>query len=224
MTLSQMASTIRNHVVDGLNGVSSTEFSIEQLKDEILLTTSSTIITLSAQGLIDINKLSQRIDGIRIDCQDLSANCDVQSELSAPHFTIPDVNRAAREPIMYLGSIDGNLTFKVYYDRDYRFHKYRLATARFPFAWVSTVANADGMHDVFLFNMPAYNNLQFVSIEAVFDDPHNLMNTEYFEQFSDSEFFAPSYVQQEVIDKLTQKYVNYYRQLNMKPKPNTQQA
>jgi hypothetical protein len=60
--------------------------SLEQLQDEILLTTSAVIVKLSAQGFVDINKLTQRIDGIRIECKDLSANCSVESSIGAPHF------------------------------------------------------------------------------------------------------------------------------------------
>lgn len=224
MTLAEMASAIRNHVVDGLNGVSSTSFSAVQLQDEIIQTTAAVIIKLTAQGLLDINKLTQRIDGIRIECRDLSANCQVASETGAPHFLIPNVNRAAKEPIQYLGTLDGNLSFKVYYDRDYRFHKYRLATSRRPFAWVSTTPDADGMHDVFLFNLGKYNELKFISIDALFDNPYDLLNTPYYSQFESAEFYAPSYVQKEVIDTLSQQYVNYYRQLHLNPKPNTQQA
>ena len=224
MTISQMASTIRNHVVDGLNGISSTAFSVEQLHDEILQTASSSIIKLTTQGLIDLQTLTQRIDGIRIECKDLSANCSVESEISAPHFMIPNVNRASRSPITYMGTIDGNFSFKVYYDRDYRFHKYRLATAKSPFAWVSSTANESGMYDVFLFNMGTYDTLQFISIDALFDNPYDLLKTDYFGQFLSAEFYAPNYVQKEVIDTLTQQYINYYRQLHMQPRPNTQQA
>ena len=224
MTLSQMASAINNHIRDGLNGISSANTSDDQLKDEILLTTSALIVKLSTQGLLDINKLTQRIDGIRVECRDLSANCDVEAAVSAPHFVIPNVNRVIQEPISFLGTIDGGLSIKVYYDRDYRYHKYRLATAKRPFAWISTTQNADGFHDVFLFNLGKYNGLQFVSIDAIFDNPYDLLNTPYYEQFSSAEFYAPSYVQQEVIDTITQKYVNYHRQLHLNPSPNTQQA
>lgn len=224
MTLAEMASAVRNHVVDGLNGVSATSFSIEQLQDEIIQTTAAVIIKLTTQGLLDINKLTQRIDGIRIECKDLSANCSVTSAIEAPHFLIPNVNRASQEPIQFLGTIDGDLSFKIYYDRDYRYHKYRLATSRKPFAWVSTTPDADGMHDVFLFNMGRYNELKFISMDALFDNPYDLLKTPYFDQFTSAEFYAPSYVQKEVIDTLTQQYVNYYRQLHMSPKPNTQQT
>jgi hypothetical protein len=90
-----------------------------------------------------------------------------------------------------------------------------------PFAWVSSTPNSDGMHDVFLFNKK-YNALQFISMDALFDNPYDLLNTEYYDQFASAEFYAPSYVQMEVIDTLT--HVNYYRQMHMNPKPNTQQA
>lgn len=224
MTLQQIATSIRNNVVDGLDGISSTAFSMEQLYDEVILSASTSIAKLSAQGAIDIAALTQRVDGIRITCRDLSSNCSVESEISAPHFTIPNVNRLAKEPITFLGSLDAKLSFKVYYDRDYRFHKYRLATSRRPFAWVSSTANDTGMYDVFLFNMGSYDTIQFISMDAIFDNPYDLLKTDYFEQFNNAEFYAPNYIQREVIDTLTQQYVNYYRQLHMQPKPNTQQA
>lgn len=224
MTLSQMASAIRNHVVDGLNGVAATAFSVAQLKDEILQTTSFILVEFASQGLIDVTRLTQRIDGIRVECKDLSANCHVASEVGAPHFTLPNLNRMVADPIVYLGSADASIAFKVYFDRDYRFHKYRLATSRRPFAWVSSTPNSAGLFDVFLFNTGKYNGMQFISIDAVFDNPYDILKTDYYEQFSAAEFYAPQAVQAKVIDVLTQKYVNYYRQLNTPMKPNTQKA
>lgn len=224
MTLSQMASAIRNHVVDGLDGISQTAFSVDQLKDEILQTAAFVIVEFTAQGILDASKLTQRIDGIRVECTDLSANCHVASEIEAPHFVIPNLNRMVDEPITYMGATDGTISFKVYFDRDYRFHKYRLATSRLPFAWVSSTPNSEGLYDVYLFNLGKYNGFQFISIDAVFDNPYDIQKTEYYEQFSSSEFYAPMAVQSKVIDILTQKYVNYYRQLHTPMKTNTQQA
>jgi hypothetical protein len=224
MTLSQMASAIRNHVVDGLNGIAVTSFSTDQLRDEILQTTSFVLVEFAAQGLVDVSKLTQQIDGIRVECKDLSSNCNVSSEVEAPHFTLPNLNRMISDPIAYIGASDGTISFKVYFDRDYRFHKYRLATSRKPFAWVSSTPNTYGLYDVFLFNLGKYNGIQFISIDALFDNPYDILKTEYYAQFSAAEFYAPQAVQAKVIDVLTQKYVNYYRQLNTPMKPNTQQS
>jgi hypothetical protein len=79
-----MASAVRNHVADGLNGISSTSF-LEQLQDEILQLPQQYCKTICS-GVADINKLTQRIDGIRIECKDLSANCSVESSIGAPAF------------------------------------------------------------------------------------------------------------------------------------------
>jgi hypothetical protein len=49
---------------------------------------------------------------------------------------------------------------------------------------VSSTPNSDGMHDVFSFNMGKYNALQFISMDALFDNPYDLLNTEYYDQFA----------------------------------------
>jgi len=222
MTLNEMATAIRNHVVDGLNGVDTLPFSIEQLQKEILISVPGVLLELSSKGVIDLLKLTQRIDGIRLHNDDVSGNCSVDSGSCAPHFEIPNVNRFISEPITFIGSMDSRISFKIYYDRDWRFHKYRLATANKPFAWVSTRANSNGLYDIFLFNLGKYSGLKYISIDALFDNPYDIFNTPYFEQFSAAEFYAPSVVQETVIDKLTKKYIDYYRKLHMIPKPNTQ--
>jgi hypothetical protein len=51
-------------------------------------------------GVVDINKLTQRIDGIRIECKDLSTKlCRVFYR--RPHFLIPNINRAIADPIQF---------------------------------------------------------------------------------------------------------------------------
>jgi hypothetical protein len=57
-----------------------------------------------------------------------------------------------------------------------------------PFAWVSSLYS-DGMHDVFFF-IWKYNALQFISMDALFDNPYDLLNTEYYDQFASAEFYA----------------------------------
>jgi hypothetical protein len=55
MTLSEMYSAVRNHVVDGLNGVSSTSFHWSSYKDEILLTTSAVIVNHNTRVIVRYN-------------------------------------------------------------------------------------------------------------------------------------------------------------------------
>jgi len=217
-----MATTVQNHVLDGLNGVDTLPFSIEQLEKEILMAVPGIILDLTTKGLIDMARLTQRIDGIRLTVGDVSTACNVSAGECAPHFEIPNINRFVDEPIVFIGNMDSSISFKIYYDRDFRFHKYRLATARKPYAWISTSANSNGLYDIFLFNLGKYSSLKYVSIDAIFDNPYDLYKTPYFEQFASSSFYAPMIVQESVIAKLSQQYINYYRQLHMTQKSNTQ--
>ena len=219
-----MAAAVKNHVVDGLAGQGSVNFSTEQLQDEIIATTSKLIIQYIAQGIITPQQLSQRIDGIRVECQDISSNCEVAALVNAPHFSMPDINRGITDPITFLGTMDSKLVFKVYYNRDWRHHKHRLATANKPFAWVSSSPNREGLYDVYLFNLGRYNNLQYISVDAVFDNPYDIQKTDYFEQFSVSEFYAPLFLQKEVIDIISREYVEYHRKLHVQKTPNVQQG
>ena len=223
MTLKQLATAVRNNVVSGLKGIDFTGFSTEQLEDEILINTPALMLEYAANGLLNLDRVSQRIDGIEISCKDLSANCNVPVDDCAPHFEIPALNIAAMTPLSYLGTANGDFTFKVYLDRQYRFHKYRMATSKMPFAWVSTTSNQNGMFDVYLFNLGRYENLKFVSVEALFDDPYSLLGTEYYTQFSNAEFYAPAIVQGALVSKLSMEYIKYYRQMEARPKTNTQE-
>jgi hypothetical protein len=125
----------------------------------------------------------------------LSANCSVESSIGA-HFLI----QTSTGLLLILFSFRDNgwrAVFKVYFDRDYRYHKYRLATSRMPFV-LSSTPNSDGMHDVFFFNMG--NTMHFSLYRwTLYLTIRDLLNTEYYDQFASAEFYAPSYVQMEVI-------------------------
>lgn len=208
--------------MDGLNGVDTLPFSIEQLQKEILIEAPVVLVDLASKGLIDLSRITHRIDGIKLNSEDVASNCLVETDECAPHFKIPNVNRFVQNPIHYLGTMDSRLSFKVYFDRDFRFHQYRLATSKKPFAWVSNKADNIGLYDVYLFNLGHYSNLKYVSIDANFENPYDIYKTEYYTQFINTEFYAPAYVQAAIINKKTQQYINYYRQLNKPQKPNTQ--
>jgi hypothetical protein len=58
------------------------------------------------------------------------------------------------------------------------------------FAWVSSTLTLMACTMFFLFNMGKYNALQFISMDALFDNPYDLLNTEYYDQFASAEFYA----------------------------------
>ena len=74
--------------------------------------------------------------------------------------------------------------------------------------------------DAYLFNLGP-NGLRFLSIRAIFDDPVKILDSDGLFGV-DEEFPAPSAVQEMIIDKITQKYIQYYKNLNHPYQPNTQ--
>ena len=226
MTLKQMASAIRNHVVDGVKGAHNEAFSTEQLMHEIILQAETLIIQSIKQGILKRNGLTQRLDGVEIHCADMSGNCEIDSQMSAPHITVPKLSQLfdISESIEYLGPMDNTYNIQVYSNSDYRYHKYNQVTGNKPYAWVNTTSIVPGMYEIYFFNLGKYNNLKFVSISALFENPYEILNTPYADQFSTAEFYAPIMIQSQVIDILTQKYINYYRQLNTPVQPNTQET
>lgn len=225
MTLRELASAIRNNIVNGLKGTSNEAFSIEQLMKEIILE-ANTVITLKiAEKVLSIESVAQRIDGIEIECTDISANCAIDSQVNAPHIEIPKLSQfaSAEESLLYIGPMDNSKGFKVYTNRDYVFHEHNLATKNRPYVWVNVAVNTNGMYDVFFFNLGKYNNLKYVSVTARFENVYDLLSTSYADQFTASEFYAPALVQNIVMTNITQKWVNYYRQLATPPPINNQE-
>ena len=226
MTLKEIASTIRNHVVDGLKGVTNEVFSVEQLMDEVVLEAGALIIQSVREGTLKIGNISQRIDGIELKCKDISNNCEIDAQVTAPHIQIPKLSQLVEvsEAIVYVGPMDNMTNFKVYSDIDYKYHKYNLVTSKRPYVWLDPSGTGDGNYNLYFFNLGKFDTLKFVSLSAFFENPYDLLSTPFANQFKLSEFYAPLLIQKQIIESMTQKYVNYYRQLNTPAQPNTQET
>jgi hypothetical protein len=82
-------------------------------------------------------------------------------------------------------------------------------------------SNSDGMHDVFFFNMgntmhfSLYRWTLYLTIRMIYLTRNITINLPRLNSML-------KLCTDGVIDTLTQKYVNYYRQMHMNQKPNTQ--
>jgi hypothetical protein len=131
-----------------------------------------------------------------------------------------NINRA----ISYIGPMDNTMNLKVYSGTGYMYHKYRISPAKErPYIWINTSNNADGYYNVYFFNMDMLDGLKFVSIDALFENPYELLSMPYANQFTNNEFFAPAIVQDQIIEMITNRYVTNYRQLHAPPTPNVQE-
>jgi len=226
MTLNEITSAIRNRVADGLSGnISNQAFSLEQLEEEVDLQRSEFINKYAASGnKLNANYLYQSIDGIHVTCQSLSQNapCGFSSGDGVPAIKLPAIAATFDDSaIEYIGLMNKQEDFIVYHDTDsMQNHKYRIRTAHLPFVWVDTTPDANGYMTAFLMNAGKYFNLKYMSVRAIFEHPSRLGTNAA--DYADKEYPAPGHMQNQIIDALTEKYVRYFRQLNIPSLPNTQ--
>ena len=76
------------------------------------------------------------------------------------------------------------------------------------------------MFTIYLFNFGKFNALKWLKIRAVFESPNKVSSLDPTSKYK--EYSAPGHVQNQIIDMLTEKYVRYFRQLNIPQTPNTQ--
>lgn len=223
MQVQKLASAIHNNILGGLSGYN-TNFSIslEQLEDAVIEERLSLIKEYTLKGLINPIDLYTAINCIQIDCNTPIEKCrcgkiDDCSERVA-HFEIPQLlNDLGDQSIFYLGSTDKQLPF-IYYTSvtSMRNHKYRKRGKNKPVVWIDITPNENGMYDCFIFNAPL---LDQISIMAAFKDPRQL---EQYSCCNDLEDDNVSFLDAEIIDRVSKKMLAYYRQYYRINTPNNQ--
>ena len=226
MTHNEIASTIRNRVSDGLSGsIANQAYSIEQLLEEIDLQRADFAHKYGNQGIkLDPKHLVQKIDILKIVERNLSDDCAIQEPCgNVPSIKIPRLMSLVneRDIVQYLGLVNMQEDFSVYFHPDdIQNHRVRIRTRQKPFAWVDLAHDANDKQTIWLFNMGPHDPLKFMKIRAVFESPTrvNVDNPNNL----DNEYPAPAHMQNAIIDALTEKYVRYFRQMNIPSLPNTQ--
>jgi hypothetical protein len=224
MTHNEIASSIRNRVADGLSGnIADQAFSVEQLKDEIDLVRADLAHKYITNFKLDHKYLVQEIDILPIICRNLSEDCQIKEPCGdLPSIKIPKIMPTfGDKSIEYLGLVNMQESFMVYFDpEDIKNHRVKIKTRHRPFAWVDLAPDNFDMQTIYFFNLGKYNSLKFVKLRAIFEHPGKV-NIDKPAPF-DIEYPAPLYMQNMIIDTLTEKYVHYYRKLNIPSLPNQQ--
>lgn len=219
MTIDKLASAIRNDVLSGLRGYhNNLSLNLEQLEDEIIATRLALLKKYFLQGVFPINDLARAINCIEIDCKSLDRCCEESDNKPVAHFEIPQVvSDYGKQAFTYIGSIDRKHPFNIVTSlSELNIVKYRKRGVNKPTVWVDLAPNKNGMLDCFIFNAPF---LEKISVVAVFKDPRQL------NQYSccvDEDTDNFSFIDRDVKEILTKEKINYYRQLQMPTKPNTQ--
>ena len=196
--------------------------SMEQLEDEVVLERLQVLKEYSLKGILPFKDLYLSINCIPIDCKSIErCKCNSYNECSDPpiaHFEIPQLlNDYGEFSIDYIGSTDRQLPF-IYYTSStaFRQRKYKKRGQNKPYVWIDTTPNENGMYDCFIFNAPLLSN---ISITAIFKDPRQLDKYSCCIDMQDNNM---SFVDNEIIKRLTEKYIRYYRQFAIQLKPNDQ--
>ena len=223
MTYESLAYAIKNNVSDGLHSVNQFSYSIEQIIDEALLLRNRIIYEKGNGPKINIKFFTQKMSKIPISCEKLHGECSLPIDEIEMHISIPKpISTMDDTGIVYAGPMDNSSSFKLYYDDNYSKHKYRAKTAHKPYIYLDLESeNTEGYINAYLFNMGRYREMKYMLVRGVFADPRLASMAPNFYQ---DEFAAPLEVQSIIIDQLTQKYVQYYRQLNFGPQANTQSS
>lgn len=220
MTLEAIASAIYNNIYSGTSGISSNpKISIEQIKDECIAERLQIIKEYLLKGILNLNELFLSINCVEVDCDYMSKCCNLQVGEKALHFEIPPiVYMNGADTIKFIGSIDRKTLYNVYTDESYRFHKYRKRGADHPYVYIDTAINANGNMDGYIFNAPF---VKYISVVALFQDPRKLLE---WDCCNDADAYLEfGMISNDVIKRMTEKYVRWYLQLNVPVTPNNQQ-
>jgi hypothetical protein len=149
----------------------------------------------------------------------MSKCCQLPLGEKALHFEIPPIMYInGVNTIKFIGSIDRKFKYTVYTDDSYRFHSYRKRGANKPYVYVDTAINSNGNLDCYIFNAPM---VKYISVVALFQDPRKLMEWDCCNANPDS-YLDCGILSDEIIKRLSEKYLRWYRQNQVPTLPNNQ--
>lgn len=211
--VSRLAGAVQNAVLSGLSGYNSTlTIPIQQIEDEVVQEYLLLLKKYSSKNAIPRKDLFVELGCIELDCKPLS-NCCTEVDLeNYSHFEIPQIlNDFGEAAIEYIGSIDKLVKFKVYTGYNFKNHKFKLRGSKKPYVFVNPAPNDQGFLDCYVFNAPL---LEKVTVIGIFKDPRQL--SDYLETLGCCGHVladTQSWLDAEIVQSLTAKYLKYYRQL-----------
>ena len=219
MTLEQMASAIRNNIGQGLKEVDDFIYSIEQIKDEIAIMRNAIILEQSKAGVLNLAHFTQSKDNIDIDLVVFPLKSGHPSK-RVPHIKIPrPVMTIDNSAILYLGPADLSMDFVKYYDSTFNDHKYSRVIGNRPYCYIDLSGDSEGNVDVYIFGIES-SMLSKMAVREIMDNPVAVLESDGV--FGDDEEFpSPAAIQNLIIDRVTQRYIGYYKSPTQPNEPNT---
>lgn len=211
-----------NHVYSGTSGLNSNlKISHEQLMDEVVAERNIILKEYLLKGILNFQEMFSAINCVEVNCESMSKCSCILGDLGekALHFEIPPIMYInGVNTIKFIGSIDRKFKYIVYTDDSYRFHSYKKRGANKPYVYVDTAINSNGNLDCYIFNAPM---VKYISVVALFQDPRKLMEWDCCNENIDS-YLDCGILSDEIIKRLSEKYLRWYRQNQVPTLPNNQ--
>jgi len=219
MTIKQLRSAIRNNVSDGLKGeIPNISYSVEQLQDESFLLRNSLVMKYSMQGKFDFDAMYMTFDSLPIKEIDMSnSHTSIRSGVCKNYILLPRPSPAFDgKGIEYIGDVTKGNSFKVYTNSNFGSHKHKMKISKKPYIYLDMSSRADGNVIGYVYNIDEIKGLRYLSARVIAEDPIKFIETEdCCIDVLDTAFPAPDFIQQEIIDILSKKYIEYYRRMNV---------
>lgn len=220
LSQTEIASIVDSDVRTGLRGVGNFSYAFEMLEREVPVSRNRIISKDFRTPGNRLEECMQTLNGITVDTAQLS-KWSGGKDRPRFHFVVPNLVLEIGPDycIDYLGAPDRmSPSWKVYINEGYQKHRYRPATAKLPFVYIDPTPRPDGYLDAFLFNF--VGNIQAVSMTAILENPED---ASYFPPFANYEHFpAPASMIEEIIRRLSAKYMAAYRQAHAPNQSNKQ--
>ncbi len=153
MNLNKLVSSIYNDLYSGIAGFNANEtISMEQLEDEVVEKRQGVIKDFFAKGLLKLEDLAISLNCVEVDCKnmiDCDCNRTALADKTQAHFEIPQLlPDVGEDAIIYIGSADGVVPFKVYFSVEAtKSNQYRRRRNKEPFVYVDKTPNRNNMCD-----------------------------------------------------------------------------
>ena len=211
-----------NHIYSGTAGLNSNmKISLEQLMDEVVAERNIILKEYLLKGVLNFQELFLSINCIELSCDYMSKCCNLPFGEKALHFEIPPIMYInGVDTIKFIGSVDRKVKYKVYTDDSYRYHQYKKRVANKPYVYVDTAVNVNGNLDCYVFNVPM---AKYLSVSALFQDPRRLLEWDCCSN-SEENILDCGILSDEIIRRLMEKYIRWYKTAPQPTLPNNQMA
>ena len=220
MTLYEITSAIRNNIASGLKDLPEHAYPVEQIMDEVSTTRNLIMLQASQAGTLQHRYFEQEIfGGVPLNLEYIPDILSSANGSKVMSVTIPKIAMTIDDSsISYIGPLDMSQSIKLYFDiQAGNNHKYSRVIKNSPYGVVDLTHNDTGSIKIRFFNLNEAASMKKLAVRAVFADPVKLLLQDNL--LGTREFPSPLAVQQQIIDVISEKYIKYYKQLNLGNQP-----